>query len=601
MKMRIIVLQMWFLSLFCGIASADRTLERAEILQILSRLTNQPQKTWITAGTIQAIHEDYKAPKVIDANIVESAIRAKIQGYSNNPDRPKHNEEMLKMDFDAVPFNTRYEMSNESTMKSSVVVKYDGEKFYWEINVDSRNDSVNPGKELADNFMLDRFDREWNQKRIFVWDGEKYTTYFLPGNYSIEESKSASGHAVNGPLTAGLIPWGYGYYSYNSLAAADLNVIEREINGEILLQLTINLQGSLNITLTLDPSQNYNVLSYLSSSEKSLVYRKYSNHQLIAGKRIPMMILEEKYDSRNNRLLSRELWTITSIDTAVPAIESFKVKYENDAQIEFTSPVTSKPVLYRYSGTTDTDSLLSERLASACLQDSDQQNCATISLKYSLSKLNKSVSLNSLSALVSADKTTSLASMKQYIKNQGLYCLTVKTDIQTIKNINNCQKILYIPGDKHFVVLEKIDDKYAWIIDLSRNKFYYHIDKDFFNMDWTDGVALLISNQPIRQEGNLIELTEDELANTIGTGYACTGLLQEYHYITCSDPILPGTCDSYYYDYFERKSCQLAAEGSCSSSVMPRYQKCPCQATIEDPFICDKTYEWTISYIRACQ
>ncbi len=140
MKTQIVLMVMWLLCLFSGVALADRTMERGEILQIFGQLTGQPGKTWIPAGTIQAGHEEYKAPKVTDSNAVEAAIRAQIRGHQNNSNRPKLAGDMLKMDFDAVPFNARYELANESTMKSSVVVKY---------------------------------------------DGEKYTTYFLPGNHSI--------------------------------------------------------------------------------------------------------------------------------------------------------------------------------------------------------------------------------------------------------------------------------------------------------------------------------------------------------------------------------------------------------------------------------
>ena len=88
-------------------------------------------------------------------------------------------------------------------MNSTDLVKFDGNRFYWEINVDSRSDSVKPGRDLADNFMTQQFDLGVNKRRIFAWDGEKYTTYFLPANNAIVDAGGNSPHPVNGPLTAG--------------------------------------------------------------------------------------------------------------------------------------------------------------------------------------------------------------------------------------------------------------------------------------------------------------------------------------------------------------------------------------------------------------
>jgi hypothetical protein len=109
------------------------------------------------------------------------------------------------MKLDATPFNVRHELSNEYTMNSTEQVKFDGKRFYWEINVDSRSDSVKPGRDLAGNHMTQQFDLETNKRRIFAWDGEKYTTYFLPGNNAIVKEGDNGPHSVNGPLTAGII------------------------------------------------------------------------------------------------------------------------------------------------------------------------------------------------------------------------------------------------------------------------------------------------------------------------------------------------------------------------------------------------------------
>jgi hypothetical protein len=605
MKTQILLILMatGFLCLFSAEALADRTLERSEILQIFEQLTSQPRNTWIPAGTIQASHEEYKAPKTTDPNAIKAAIRAKIQEHQGNLNKAKLDESLRKMDFDVIPFNVRHEMANEYTMKSSVVVKFDGERFYWEINVNSRTDSVSPDKDVAENFMTRRFDRDWNQKRIFAWDGEKYTTYFLPGNHAIVDSTGTTPHVVNGPLTAGIVPWGYGYYTYENLAAADSSAVGKNVEGETQIHLTLNMPGGLVTTFVLAPSKDYALVSYLATGRgKSVTFRKYSDYRLVAGRWVPTTILLERYDSETNRLLARDLWTITNIDASIPGVENFRANYELDAQVEFSSPVTEKPAMYRYSGAIDTDALLAERLVYASSQGTHTQNCATTALKYTLSKLGKDVSQAKLAQLVSGSTgSTNLAAMKQFVEALGLYCRAVKTDIQTMQNFKDCQTILHIPGKSHFVVLEAIDDKYVWTIDLANDKFYYSTDKNFFGMDWTGGTALLVSNRPISHEGNFVELTDDKLVNIVGgTSYSCSNMLQEYDVIFCLEPS-PGECGGTYREYYERWGCKVDVNGSsCSGSKMIRYAEIPC---IEDPYnpeACNVTGEWTCYYMKAC-
>jgi hypothetical protein len=450
--------------------------------------------------------------------------------------------------------------------------------------------------------MIHRFDREWNQKRIFAWDGEKYTTYFLPGNHAIVDSTGNTPRAVNGPLTAGIVPWGYGYYTYENLASIDSSAVEKDVEGETQTHLTLNMSGGIVTTYVLAPSKNYALVSYLAAGQgRPVVYRKYSDYQLVAGKWVPMTILMERYDSDMNRLLARDLWTITKIDTSIPGVEHFDVNYELDALVEFSSVVTDKPAMYRYSGAIDTDALLAERLVYASSQGTHAQNCATVALKHTLSKLGRNVSQEELAPLVSGTTgSTELAAMKQFVQGQGLYCRAVKTDIQTMKNLKDCQAILHIPGKSHFVVLEAVDDKYVWTIDLASDKFYSRTDKDFFGMDWTEGVALLVSNRPVNQDNNFIELTGDELSNIVGgAGYSCTKLLQGYDVIFCSEPI-PGWCEGNYREYYQRWGCQAATSGSCSTSKMVRYTESPCIEDIYVPGACTVTGEETCYYMRAC-
>jgi len=583
-------------------AFADRVLERAEILQIFQQLTSQSRGTWIPAGTIEATHQEYKAPKITDMNEIDSRICEKNKEYLSSPDKPEITEELQKMKLDAIPFNIRYELSNEYTMTSTEIVRFDGNRFYWEINVDSRTDSIKPGKDLADNFMTEQFNVSWNSRRIFAWDGEKYTTYCPSVNNAMVDSIGNIPHAVGGSLTAGFIPWGRGYCEYNSLVNSESSAVEKNIDGQMQVHLTVNNADGSQMLFVMDPGKGYAVISSsVRSISDSITSAQYSNHRFVLGNWVPTKILIEKFEAGSSRLIAHDLWNITSIDANVPEGRSFEVEYQNDTLIEHHSVVADKSLIYHRSEVIDTDLLLAKKLAIAATEDTRNLNCATIAMEYTFGQLGRDVSEQQLAQLVSEpDKTTSLYAMKQFAEGQGFYCRTVRTDTQTLRSLAGCHVILHIPYQKHFVVLDAIDDKYVWTIDLASNKFYYRTDISFFDMDWTEGTALLISNQPIELQGNFTELNDTELRNIVGAaGYTCTRLLQEYGEIFCEQPVL-GACGGYYYIYWERWGCAAAASGSCSSSIMERMRKAPCIEDPYDPYACDVSMPWTIYYMRAC-
>ncbi len=601
MKTKHYVLTILCLFSLSGIAFGDRQLERAEILQILQKLTSQPRKTWISAGTIEATHEEYRAPKITSTTAISTEITKAIQEYQNSSDKRELTEELHKMRLDAIPFNVRYRLSNELAMNSTVVVKFDGNRFYWEINVDSRRDSVKPNSALADNFMTKQFNLEWNARRIFSWDGQKYTRYSLSANQAMVDTTGSVPHAVNGPLTAGFIPWGYGLYTYKNLSAAESSAIEKYIDGQTQIHLTLNNSDGSEMLFVLDAKRNYAVISHSTDGLDKIISRKYDNYRQVSGVLVPMTILIEEYDTFTNRLLATDFWDFTSISGDTPSLGNVSVEYEPDALIEYRSDVSSKPALYRYSYTVDTDQLLTERLDYAASEGIQAQNCATAALKYAASQLGKDLTYRQLAQMVDrSGGATSLNTMKDFAHRCGLYCRAVRTDVQTLKGLSGCQVILHFPKKNHFVALEGIDDEYAWSVDLSKDKFYYRTDLNFLDMDWTEGTALLISDRPIQLQGNSIEIADSQLSNIIGgSGYTCTKLLQKYDIIFCSNPS-PGICLGYYEAYMKRYGCESAESGSCVTERLVRFAETFCIVDPYNPFSCYVTCEWTFYYMRAC-
>jgi hypothetical protein len=574
-------------------------LNRAEILQIFEQLTTHPRKTWIPDGTIEATHQEYKAATVTDPNEINRQIATEIQQYQKEQNKRELTEEWQKMRLDAIPFNVRHELSNEYTMNSTVLLKFDGNRFYWEINVDSRADSVKPGKDLTDNFMTQHFDLDANKRRIFAWDGQKYTTYFLPGNNAIVDTRAETPHPVNGPLTAGLVSWGYGHYSYSNLCAAESSGVEITVNGQPQIDLTVKESDGSEYQFLLNPDKGYAVTSCLIKKvDGSTISKQYSDYEFIANRWIPKTILIEEFEAGSERLITRDLWNLTVIDANIPQESAFTVPYESDALIEYFSNGSARSTVYRNSNAVDTERLLKKRLAIVDSGETQVHNCATVAIGYAASELGVTVSEEDLASIVNqANSTTSLYDMKYFLQGLGFYCRAVKTDIKTLMNLTGCKAILHIPGKKHFVVVDRIDDQYVWTIDLAADKFYYRTDTGFFDMDWTEGTVLLVSKQPIQDDFN--EISGDQMVNIIGgAGYSCTKLLQEYNVIFCSQ--VGGLCGGCYYEYYTRWGCEAAASGSCSTSMLIRYKKTPCIQDPEIPSFCTGTGEWTSYYIRAC-
>lgn len=546
------------LSTISTVALGDRQLDRAEILQIFQTITAQPRNTWIPTGTIEATHMEYKASS----------------GYMTT---------------------------------STAVVKYDGEKFYWEINIDSHTKETEPQGLSRD----DDFDLNSNARRVFAWDGRHYTMYFRHGNSAnVTENPTDLSVAVNGPLTAGIIPWGYGVYTFEELSNVESS---GEVDSQGRIHLTLNNVNmntpEIVFILDSDPAKNYPALSFsINRPGQSSIVKTYGDYrQLASGQWVPTTILIERYDTSKQmpELLTQDHWDINSISIMPPQADSFEVVYEAGAFVEYRSPINNEPLSYHYSNKVDIDSLLYDRLSIAAAGRPQTQNCATVVMNYVSAQLGKGVTDMQLAELINEpNKGTSLYELRQFALGLGFYCFAAKTDIPTLRNLPaNFQAVLHLPGTNHYVVLEHIDDKYVWCIDLDDNKFYYRTKFDLFDSDWSEGIALIISNEPVNLTGNFTQLSDDQLHEIIGgfPSYSCTDLIQTYNIIFCSE-MMGGLCGSVYIMFYNRYGCEEDLNGgNCTGSDLVGNVWSVC---IEDPYnpgYCDISSSYYFQYIRACK
>ena len=581
MNLRTIVTSVVISFLFCYSALADRNLSREEIAQLFQELTSNPKTTWIPAGTIEATKEEYRASKTTDEQQILNAISESIDDYQNNDQKVERTEQLQKMALDAIPFNVRYRLSNEYTMKISMIIRYDGKKIYSDITVDSRQDSVKLPDELKNNYSTEEFNLDWNGRRVFCYDGEKNISYTPNVNHAMIDAAKSLPNLEIEPLSSGIIPWGYNYFTYEKLIQLKSSAVEKSVDGLSLIQLTLTNSDGSELVFELDPRKAYAPLSWVIYKANSMIAHQYSGYKLVSGSWVPTSIIIEKFDSATNNLLSGDYITITKISGEIPSSANFNVAFTPNTLIEYTYDKTKPQLVYYYSNTANTELLLAERLNYMESEGKNIQNCATAALQYAALQLGKDILNQQLSQIVNPiDNTSSLQDLKSYAENLGFYCKAVTSDIQTLKNLSGCQAILHIPGRKHFMLLDHIDDKYVWITDLSKNKFYYRADINFFGMDWTEGTALLISNQPITLPADTIEIPNDNLINYVGgSGYSCTFILQYFSVIYCAFDGM--NCYGLYHIIPTRFGCEAAESGECTESIFIKKVTWPC---IDDPY-----------------
>ena len=545
---------------FCcitGLSAGDRALDQNEVGALLQTLTQTPQRTWLPAGTIRAKYLEFRA-------------------------------------------------GEETAYESEELFRFDGNRYYWDIQLlDPPADVIEP--------QAERPDHQSNKHRIFAYDGQAYTRYYKSSDYAVVVMNQQSGGTQwYGPFTAGVIPWGLGTFTLQKLSARSPAGVDYMDNGQRRIRLTLAPAGEdmpFETVVVLDPDKQYVPCSYTLHTAAAMIQHRYDDYRRIGQTWVPFIVTVERFDLRtqNPTLVSYEDWRFLSVDAAVPT-SPFAATFANGTIVELQPSGQMKSFMYHAAEGVDIHRLLEEKIMTLSAQHTTKPNCAASAVTHIARRFSKQVPVVQAAAAPSSDAQgvplTSLAAVKDSLESAGLHCVAVKTDIESLAGFKNYGVILHFPGVKHYVVLDRIENGEAWTVDLTSRKFYWKRPIAELLADWTEGVALLVSDGPILLSGRVEFLDGEQLGKIFGgsqTGYSCTDLIQEAQDILCPEPV-GGLCGGAYYRIQERYGCREDYYGTtCTGQKWLGYEYSYCVNNPLNPTECELSGRPYNRHIRACQ
>ncbi len=489
-----------------------------------------------------------------------------------------------------------YKAQTDEIKKYSHTLKTDGGRYYWKLEL-KRYD---PGKTFNKGRTI--FNAADNREKVQIWDGEKFYLFNVGLNSSTVFSDGTHDlKGLKGPIKAGCIPFGFGLLSKDQLLDSEIKGKVIEENGKSILALDILRDDGIRIDLKLIPEKGFSVTYYSLEKENvslSIENKKFENY---SGFWVPGFSSRKTFRIKNGEkeLYSYKNWDFKKVKVEKVSESAYVPDYTNDTQVEYRTSESKKSFIYRHYDGVNVEAILDKKLS---MQDSDvKYNCAMASVEYVLSQFGMDSDVSKTEKLKN-EKFISIKSILETFEEKGLHAEAVKTEVGELMNVGDCQIILHLPKEKHFLVLEYASDKHVWLVDLTSTKFYNRYTVESFQKRWKDGTAILVSKKPITDNNNLTKLTDNQILNTKGAlpvsmeDFDCTEIVQEYLPVLCEESCL----GSIYFTFYERWGCasEPGEGGNCEGYKLPRYVYATC---VWDVYLeCDLESEWHTVYMRAC-
>lgn len=624
-----------------------RTLSPAQVQSMLNELAADPTETWISAGRVTGtvIEESWPAYDYTDREI-SSRITGEITNFQDNPPASFVDAQFLFDHQEAIPYNVRYFYRASSRKEEHFQILLDHDQFTWQTELIRfqdlmalRDDSVIPyhltpederffARVTPPAHASKRFNPDWNQQSTVAWDGQE----FLIHNHSPEHRINHALRRVTpvlpsarpAPLIAGLIPWGKGIYTLDSLSQAIVSGTETRVDGLPATQLVIHsgtgpsrVQVTATLVRKITPQgrpAHALVSSEVLRGDQWALSVSHSGHIWLENRWVPTQIVSERPHARYRaERLVRETFLLEFHSGQVN--EQDMRPLMKDTWVEYQAPGMPNPLRYQMSETLDSELLLQEKIGlmvskspakqRVSLQNTNMgpgRNCATLALGHAARCLGRPIAEQELAKGVDSAGKTSLADLQTLARQQGLHCEVIQTDIDSLALLEACQIILYLPNEGHFTLLGDVDTFDVWLIDLQKNTFLYALNKQKFAAQWARGIALVLSKQSLAFPGRLHidSLSHSTLMNTRGgLSYDCTKLIQDgnIHDVPCPEG---PPCDGTREDYSWILGCEPSDTGQCTSFTQWAMKEANCMLKATNPSQCTSG-RWTVVYYRfAC-
>lgn len=504
-----------------------------------------------------------------------------------------------------------YHASDGIVIQSSEVVRCDGDRFLREIHITEHNAPRKGSLQSSQETVVDAENMKINQHRIYSWDGNQVTCYYPNAKYAdIQETTLAPSELDKGALTAGFVPWGYGFYSLERLSDLKISIWEREEYKSRYLDMRIDATDSAVVLLRLDPGKGNSVLHLeMYQKEKRTLLQRYEGYQYLLNSWIPQTISIERYNVAADPpgLVSYEDWSLAvSQDKSIDS-ETMRPALSDGTLVAYKTSSLDKPLWYQQNNASDMAGLLAEKRVLSAI-DPKQSNCASLAALYIARQFHID-NFTIRSDSWSQDGKVSLLNLKTSLEQSGLAAAAVKTDVEGLRRMKSGHAVLHLTDSFHYVVLDRIEGDYVWIIDLSANHFYYRRPIDTLRRQWTDGIALIVADPAQPTEMVAPRISEEEASAIFGSQqggagyYDCTDIVQPTEVILCSEPMggYGGACEGRYWELAEVHGCEPSTgPNSCYGIGLPRGYYADCRNDPFDPLRCIKGETFALRQIRGC-
>lgn len=253
-------------------------------------------------------------------------------------------------------------------------------------------------------------------------------------------------------------------------------------------------------------------------------------------------------------------WRYTSWKPNVVDYSQLSLVPRSEDMVEYFVPGgNGMSLLYTNTSDLDVDSLLAAKIAGPA-------NCAAGSIAAMAISLGVDVDLSGL--VVDEDGNTKLSDVAKTLRDAGIDVKAASLMVTSLSEDDIA--LVMFPGSKHLVMVTKVTEAGAWMVDMTNRRFLGYVPNGKLNDTFAEpSLALVVSESVVASNDRLI-------AGVSVAGHECNNRVQEFHVFNC-----PSFCTIPGMNYacgwvHERWRCGDGVGTCYNRSVLPTITGAPC-------------------------